>query len=353
MSKNVLIYDPYLSTLGGGERYIFMLAQYFREHKGYHVTIAAPELPDPRGLKDKAFSEDFELKELDLSEYTSFTKSFDVVIYLTNDIPPLTLCRQSFAMVQFPFTTLAGPRSLRERLNQERRLHGYTYFSNSKFTAVWLRRRWHRRSAVIFPPVRLGSYDSAQKTETILAVGRFFPGGHCKRQDTLIDAYKQLPAARRKQWRLILAGGLTQRSEDMQFAKALQESAKGYAIEFAFNTPQARLENLYGQASIFWHATGYGRSAEAPEKAEHFGMTTVEAMSWGCVPLAYQDGGQVDIIKPGFGRLWQSPSQLAEQTEALIESSDLPALAAAAAFESQQYGFEQFWKACAEFFSKA
>ncbi len=40
---NVLIYDPYLSTLGGGERYIFALAAYLQQN--CEVTIAGPVLP--------------------------------------------------------------------------------------------------------------------------------------------------------------------------------------------------------------------------------------------------------------------------------------------------------------------
>jgi hypothetical protein len=55
-----------------------------------------------------------------------------------------------------------------------------------------------------------------------------------------------------------------------------------------------------------WHATGYGFDAEQyPAKQEHFGMTTVEAMSAGAVPVVLNTGGQREIVTHGDdGFLW-------------------------------------------------
>jgi len=33
---------------------------------------------------------------------------------------------------------------------------------------------------------------------------------------------------------------------------------------------------------------------------EHFGITTVEAMAAGCVPLVYDSGGQAEIVSSGY-----------------------------------------------------
>ena len=63
-------------------------------------------------------------------------------------------------------------------------------------------------------------------------------------------------------------------------------------------------------ASIYWHATGFGTSEQMqPSKQEHFGMSIVEAMSAGAVPIAFDAGGPRETVDPGAnGYLWSAPS---------------------------------------------
>jgi glycosyltransferase involved in cell wall biosynthesis len=57
---------------------------------------------------------------------------------------------------------------------------------------------------------------------------------------------------------------------------------------------------------------GYGEDPERhPERFEHFGMTTAEAMAAGCVPMVIAAGGQVEIVRDGGdGFWWSSPAEL-------------------------------------------
>ncbi len=55
---------------------------------------------------------------------------------------------------------------------------------------------------------------------------------------------------------------------------------------FHVDAPGAELADLYARASIFWHAAGLGEDAEDdPNRMEHFGISIVEAMSAGAVPV--------------------------------------------------------------------
>ena len=57
---------------------------------------------------------------------------------------------------------------------------------------------------------------------------------------------------------------------------------------------------LLERASLYWHATGFGR--KEPQEAhafEHFGISVVEAMGVGCVPLCYGAAGPLEIIEFG------------------------------------------------------
>jgi hypothetical protein len=50
---------------------------------------------------------------------------------------------------------------------------------------------------------------------------------------------------------------------------------------------------------FYWHATGYSYSTEKhPGVQEHFGMTTVEAMSADTAPVPINSGGRSDRSSP-------------------------------------------------------
>ena len=100
------------------------------------------------------------------------------------------------------------------------------------------------------------------KEKTILSVGRFFPEnvGHCKRQLDLVKAFRSLnDTGKVDGWRLVLAGGCAPVGRD--YYLQVRKAAEGLPIDVHVNLPQEELEDLYGQASIYWHATGYGQSA--------------------------------------------------------------------------------------------
>jgi len=122
-------------------------------------------------------------------------------------------------------------------------------------------------------------------------------------------------------------------------------------VSFEPNVSQSRLLELYSQASLFWHATGFGRPDAEPEKAEHFGITTVEAMSRGAVPMVYPDGVHVEIATERVGLLWRTPEELARLAENLIASPHrLDTLSRSAAEVGLRYGRDTFYESCRNVF---
>ena len=90
-------------------------------------------------------------------------------------------------------------------------------------------------------------------------------------------------------------------------AKVRELAAKsGASVEV--NLAHARIKSLYRRAKIFWHAAGMGVDENLqPEWLEHFGMTTVEAMAAGCVPVVINKGGQPEIVEHGVsGFCWNT-----------------------------------------------
>ena len=69
--------------------------------------------------------------------------------------------------------------------------------------------------------------------------------------------------------------------------------------------------------------SGYPAS-DYPAKQEHFGITTVEAMSAGAVPVVYGSGGQKEIVTHGDdGLCWDETAELASQTLRLVNDPEL------------------------------
>jgi hypothetical protein len=51
-------------------------------------------------------------------------------------------------------------------------------------------------------------------------------------------------------------------------------------------------------------------------------MTTLEAMSYGAVPMVFPDAGQLEIVTTDTGLFWSTEAELAQLTEQLIQNGD-------------------------------
>ena len=337
---STLVYDPYLSSLGGGERYAFALAT--AAAVDGPVTVAGPVAPTASVLADMGFPP-VAVARMPSWRYQTASRRYDRVIRIANHLPPAApLPGRSWLVVQFPFTTFARRHPTRSILRSHL-LSGYRCIVYSEFVRRHLGARWGVDAEVLAPPVEQGEYMETAKEPLILAVGRFFVGEHTKRHDILIEAYRLLPPAVRSTWSLILAGGADESSATADYLSELGARAAGLNVTFAVNAPASELSLLYRRAGLFWHAAGYGRPLDAPERAEHFGITTVEAMSWGAVPLGYRDGGTAETITCESGVLWENPEELAAATVQLVYDPERRrAMAAAGAMAAATWRPEVF-----------
>jgi glycosyltransferase involved in cell wall biosynthesis len=219
--------------------------------------------------------------------------------------------------------------------------------ANSEFTRGWIRRLWQRDAAVLFPPIRVG--DLAPRTDrskTIVSVGRFFrPGlGHAKRQLEMVRMFGAL-APRLPGWTFHVVGGVEPAHES--YLEEVRAAAAGLPVELHPNAPRAVVDRLLDEASVFWSATGLGEDEDAaPWNQEHFGMTTVEAMAGGCVPVVIDRAGQREIVREGVdGYRWSAPDELADRTLRVATDDALRARLAAAAVErASDFSEEAFAK---------
>jgi glycosyltransferase involved in cell wall biosynthesis len=190
--------------------------------------------------------------------------------------------------------------------------------SNSEYTREWVRRLWHRESDVLYPPV--DAIAPLPKESLILAVGRFFgkAAGHSKKQLELVRAFRRLVRGGAAGWELHLVGGCA--PEHVDYLDQVRREARGLPVTFHVDASGAELRDLYGRASLFWHATGLGEDRERqPHRLEHFGISTVEAMSAGAVPVVFGAGGQPEIVEDSVsGMFFETLDGLVEASRRLI-----------------------------------
>lgn len=195
--------------------------------------------------------------------------------------------------------------------------NGYNlYLPNSNFTASWLKRIWNvsdSKIKVLYPPVRMTEQSSKKDSRQIFCCSRICPD---KKIDVLIKAYSSSPFLKENS-RLVVAGSV--KGEDSKFIEELKKNSSD-KVEFIFEPSRQKLEELYATSGIFWHAKGFGE--ENPFESEHFGITTVEAMSAGCIPVVIDKGGQKEIVSEGCGFKWNTVEELIEKTEWLIKNPE-------------------------------
>ncbi|MGB7273303.1 MAG: glycosyltransferase [Geitlerinemataceae cyanobacterium] len=228
----------------------------------------------------------------------------------------------------------------------------YTFvITNSQFTTQWLKKRWQLESSLLlYPPVILDT-PNVPKEKMILSVARFEAGGS-KKQVELIQAFLELQETQPEiltGWKLILVGGSPPGNPYLKTVEKLVKKSSA-DIELKINISLDELKAIYAKASIFWHACGLGEVN--PQRFEHFGMATVEAMQSGCVPVVFNGGGQREIVeseKSGF--LFNSIAELCEYTHQLISHPQkLQQMQKAAIDRGQYFGKERFESKVKAFF---
>lgn len=217
----------------------------------------------------------------------------------------------------------------------------------SRFTQSWIKRYWGLHSELVYPPVDIETFTSCDRPSRpyILSVGRFFAGQHNKQHLTLIRAFRDLVDNGLLGWELRLVGGVTPGGAHAAYLAQVRAAAQGYPIRIETDLPFAQLVERYSEAAVYWHAAGYGEDEQiAPIKAEHFGITTVEAMAARCVPVVIARGGQPELVTHGVdGFLWQTLDELRACTLRLLADATLrEQMAAAAQASSRRFDHQHF-----------
>jgi glycosyltransferase involved in cell wall biosynthesis len=350
----IALYSPYVPKhTGGGEKYFFDCATTMLR-LGHEVVVGIADEFQEAEIRQKY--QDFLGYSLDGIRFTAapfhsgtsfwqklnWTRQFEVIYYVTDGSFFFSAAGKNIAHIQVPFTNV-----IRTPLQRLKLANWKIKNANSQFTQHVVSTAWQTPIQFVHYPLIESSAikpNLAKKEKVILNVGRFFRQLHSKRQDVLVDIFAELQRQDPqllKGWKLVLVGAV----EDQSYFDQVKKAAQALPVEFYTNLDRKSLLDWYAQATLYWHATGFEVDAtREPSKVEHFGISTVEAMSYGCLPVVLSQGGQREVLGETLAQLgWQTKAECVAISSQLIADSALRhKLADEAVRQAHQFGPTQF-----------
>lgn len=358
------IYNANLHTMGGGEKHIGVVAEFLSKNHEVEFVCSIDVDKDVLAKKLNLDLSKVGIRALNLphddTKYSEISKEYDFFINCTYFSTLKSQCKKSAMLVWFPkiwprtYPTWLkyGIYNLLEntifKFTNDSKIHLLNKFyqsqvnfvksreyiktydlfiANSRYTQKWIKKELGVDSPILYPPIDVDEFKAGEKKNIILSVGRFFIHSHNKKQLEMIKIFKEMYSRSEglKDYEYHLCGSVDSDQLSADYLEKCRKEAEGYPVVIHENISFSELKEMYSKSKIFWHASGLGENPKQnPDKFEHFGMTTVEAMSAGVVPIVIAQGGQVEIVEEGInGFLWDNPAELVEKTLKTIDDDNL------------------------------
>jgi glycosyltransferase involved in cell wall biosynthesis len=169
------------------------------------------------------------------------------------------------------------------------RINPSILLTNSKFTQQIVRKYLRRNSLVLHPPVDVQSYARVNvKSENLVVTVSKFTPKRCLHRVPLI-------ARNTQNARFIIVGGADEYSIETiaNLQELIREQDVQDRVVLMPNVQRSKLMELLVRAKVYLHVM----------PSEHFGISIVEAMAAGCVPVVHRSGGPwLDILDQNQGK---------------------------------------------------
>ncbi len=331
------IYTCFPAYIGGGERYIMTFANALQQEHEVSFLCGSPleyqKLSkilniDTSKINFVEFHGGVNLKKILFNNWFDQQNIvYDVFVAMSNHITPsvIGLGRKNILHIQFPYPC---QKTFNIKTLVKQNIYKYSYdlsVVNSKFTKSHVIKKFKYPLKVIYPPVatehlKFTSYN--YKKNQIISVGRFIGTQDSKRQLEMVRFFKKLcDLYPDLDVEYLCVGGERPEKIHQDYISQVQQEAEGYPIKLLLDTSLTDLAKLYSETKVFWHAKGYGVDEKHPEFTEHFGISTVEAMFSGCIPIVFKAGGQLEIVQDEYnGFLWRNEQELIQKTAEILRN---------------------------------
>ena len=152
--------------------------------------------------------------------------------------------------------------------------------TNSSWTAKWVVKAYGDIAPIniLYPPVDVEYFsevvDRYPRENIIITISRFTPE---KKLDSIVDLAKRV-----SNYEFVIVGTTSKYSRYV--IKNIIDKVRRLKVKnlrIYTDIPRSELRELLGRAKYYLH----------PPFPEHFGISVVEAMAAGCIPIVYRDGG--------------------------------------------------------------
>jgi len=245
--------------------------------------------------------------KLNLADYDLILSTQDVAYVIPTDRLTVQYCH----FPEYLYHREEKPNSLFWKLYYwpirkfyRRKLDAVDFFiANSNFTKEVIQERWGKKAVVIYPPCSTSAFCSSnRKEDKVVSIGRILPE---KRFELLFEAARKLPHVKFE-----IIGGLTE--EYVGYYRKLF-SSKPKNVSLVADAPFKILREELASSKVYMHCM----------KNEHFGISIVEAMASGCIPIVHNSGGAKEIVDEDVGYRWNEVDEAVEQIQTVLEDDNV------------------------------
>lgn len=310
------IWNHHINQLGGGTIHSFKFTEYLRQFYDVEMHVSQ-EVKNKKWMK-KYLNLDSSGIEICVDEEVPRgfeNDKFDMFLNISHWRIMKSNASRKWSLVFFPQFEPNADFAISQI--------GYRFLANSEYTKENIIEKWSvqpDRIEVVYPPIMVDEFSPGEKENIILNVARFAKpcSAADKGQGRMIETFKRLIDSGLDGWEFHLVGEV----QSFDYYVELLELAQGYPIFFHKGITFEKLKNIYAKAKILWHMTGVDFPDE-PGAQEHFGMTLVEAMASGAVPISLNRGGPNETIKhKKTGFLVGNTQWLGRRTMTLVNNPD-------------------------------
>ena len=246
---NIGIYDPYLDTMGGGEKYMLTAASCLSKNNNVSIFWEQKSVQEIKKIANSRFGFDLSSirftknifsKNISFLERHTQLRKYDAIFYLSDGSIPLLLSRKLVLHFQFPVNWVCASLLTRTKFASIKNV-----VCNSYYTKKYIDKTFSTKSIVVYPPANDYEFKKIPKKNIILTVGRFNPmpgGGNFKKLDVMITIFKEMIDTGAKNWELYVVASF-KKQEEGEIAK-LEETVENYPIFIMKNIPYEKLNDF-------------------------------------------------------------------------------------------------------------
>ena len=321
----VLVLHHTLNSCGGGERVALHVVKALMEG-GHEVVLGTvektnwdkvrrlmgvdlPKIPEEYSIMREIRKFGIYQRSLTALHVARFRREFDLTINTHGDVMPLPV---DITYLHFPVFALLAEEPWRYYAKYFKSLFWRAYFepyrvmqkylarfmfsrslllTNSSFSRNVIRKYIYSDALVIYPPVEVEEYlklsRNLEREDAVVSISRFAPEKNLHLIPFIAKHLLDIS---------FYVVGSVRGFRSMEYYNRISELIKKMSLKNVKLHPNASHEEkleILSRCKVFLHLMPY----------EHFGISVVEGMASGCIPVVHKSGGQwLDIVDRGrFG----------------------------------------------------